>query len=112
MRQRTRSCMAIDMSDTMTFRDFAAALGDNQPERASAVLETLIGLDADRAATATAYFQAQMAADPMFIMKAMGMRQVVADRDEAQLVALLESCFGLASDEAGVAAKALLSRYP
>ena len=98
------------MSD-ITFRDFAGAIMQGDPQAASKVLQTLLGVDGDQAAAATAFFQEKMATGPEFMMKAMGMRTVVENKDEPGLVTLLGECFGLDGDTAKSAAGAVLSRY-
>jgi hypothetical protein len=98
------------MADQVTFRDFAGALMQGDEEGAGRVLATLLALEPPAASAATAHFKAQMAADPGFMMKAMGMRSAVEARDAAQLEGLLRDCFGLGPAEAASAAGALLAR--
>lgn len=96
----------------LTFRDFAGAVMQNDMAAAARVLETLLGIDADRAAAAAAHFQQQMSSDPSFMMKAMGMRTVVEAKDQAGLTQLLTDCFALDGELAQQAATTVLSRYP
>ena len=98
------------MSD-LTFRDFAGAIMEKNDARAAEVLQSLLGVDADAGSSAAAFFKTQMAADPSFMMKAMGMRTVVQEKDESGLVELIHGCFGLDTASAQTAAKAVLSRY-
>ncbi len=97
---------------TPTFRDFAMASMDGDGSAASALLETLLGLDAATARASTTHFRTQMANDQGFMMKAMSMRNVVDARDDAGLTALLGECFGLSADVAGRAAAVVLARHP
>ncbi len=97
------------MADQVTFRDFAGALMQGDEERARGLLATLLALEPAAASAATAHFRQQMAADPAFVAKAMGMRSAVDARDEGQLGALLRDCFGLGPAEATAAARAVLA---
>jgi hypothetical protein len=99
------------MSEEVTFRDFAGALMGGDKTKAATVLEALLGVDGATAASATAHFGEQMAAGPAFLQKAMGMRQVVENRDEAALATLLVECFGLSMEAATSAAATVLARY-
>jgi hypothetical protein len=99
------------MSDVPTFRDFAGAVMQNDMPAAARVLENLLGIDSAHAQSAAAHFQAQMQSDPQFMMKAMGMRAVVEQKDEAGLVALLGECFALDAALREAAAKTVLARY-
>src|SRR5262245_38588129 len=99
------------MSEQVTFRDFAGALMAGDTGGAASVLETLLAVDRPTAERATAYFGEQMTADPTFLQKAMGMRQVVEARDEAGLATLLVECFGLARETADSAAATVMARY-
>jgi hypothetical protein len=99
------------MAEQVTFRDFAMVSMDGDGSAASALLETLLGVDADTARAATTHFREQMASGPAFMMKAMGMRNVVEARDRPGLVALLEECFALQSEVATGAAEVVLARY-
>ncbi|HEU4408265.1 MAG TPA: hypothetical protein VFS43_23585 [Polyangiaceae bacterium] len=98
------------MADQVTFRDFAGALMQGDNEAARGVLATLLALEPPAAAAATEHFRTQMAADPGFMMKAMGMRSAVEARDGAQLEGLLRDCFGLGPAEAAASARAVLAR--
>ncbi|MCX5746316.1 MAG: hypothetical protein NT062_27885 [Proteobacteria bacterium] len=84
----------------VTFRDFAGALigGNDQGADAAAarVLEQLLALDPTAAAAATTHFRTQMAANPAFMGKAMGLRTAVTSGSEADIGALLVDCFALA----------------
>ena len=77
-----------------TFQDFAASAMSGKRDEAAAVLEVLVGLDADGAKAATDHFLAQMT-EPAFLMKAMGLRHAVAGGDATQILSLLKDCFGL-----------------
>lgn len=96
----------------ITFRDFAGALMGNDHALAAEHLQALLGVDEDTAAAGTAHFVAQMKASPEFMMKAMGMRNVVTSGDRAGLVALLGECFALSDAVADQAADNVLGRYP
>ena len=80
-----------------TFRDFAAAVMRGDAPAGAEVLIALLALDGAEAAAATAHFQAAMAAGgPAFMGQAMGLRTAVASGSDAEIGALLASCFGLA----------------
>lgn len=96
----------------ITFRDFAGALMGNDHALAAQHLQTLLGVDAATATAGTAHFAAQMKASPEFMMKAMGMRNVVTSGDRAGLVTLLGECFALSDVVAAEAADNVLGRYP
>jgi hypothetical protein len=97
----------------VTFRDFAGAVMHNDMAGAGRVLEQLLQLDPARAQEAANYFQAQMAqAGPGFMMKAMGLRAAVTEGNDDNIRGLLAECFGLASDQAGIAAASLRAIYP
>ena len=99
------------MTEPLTFRDFAAAVMSNDVTKAASVLETLLGLDAERATTAAQHFAQRMQAGPEFMMKAMGMRQVVEARDEAKLKELLTDLFGLDGAVCESASATIAARY-
>jgi hypothetical protein len=99
------------MTEPLTFRDFAAAIMSNDVTKASSVLETLLGLDAARATTAAQHFAERMQSGPEFLMKAMGMRQVVEARDEAKLKELLSDLFGLDGELRDRASATIAARY-
>lgn len=94
-----------------TFRDFAGAIMGGDAGKAASVLEVLLGVDASAAAAATAHFQNEMAGNPQFMMRAMGLRTAVTSGSEADVVALLGDCFGLSAEAASTAAAALRARY-
>lgn len=84
------------MSD-VTFRDFAGAIMKGDVDGAGAVLQQLLGLDADGGRAAARHFQAQMTASgPAFMGKAMGLRTAVTGGSPDEIGALLRDCFGLA----------------
>ena len=93
----------------VTFRDFAGAIMATEHERAAQVLSALLGLDAPTAATATSAFVAKMAADPQFVIKAMGLRAVVEQKDHDGATGLLRECFDLAAEQAAASATVLLA---
>jgi hypothetical protein len=99
------------MNEPLTFRDFAAAIMSNDVTKASSVLETLLGLDAAQATTAAQHFAERMQSGPEFLMKAMGMRQVVEARDEPKLKELLSDLFGLEGELRDRASSAIATRY-
>jgi hypothetical protein len=96
---------------TPTFRDFAMASMDGDGSAAVGLLESLLGVDEATARAGTAHFRAQMGSDPAFMMKAMGMRNVVDARDEGALARLIAECFGLRADVAASSAAVVLARY-
>lgn len=97
----------------LTFRDFAAAVMQNDRARAAEILQELLGLDAARAAAAANHFAQQMAAQGQsFMMKSMGLRTALASGTDDELGALLHECFGLGSDATPAAVEALRRRYP
>jgi hypothetical protein len=102
--------MLAAMSE-ITFRDFAGALMGNDHDQAAKHLQTLLGVDETTAAAATEHFVTQMQASPDFMMKAMGMRNVVTSGDRDGLVSLLGECFALEGDVRESAADAVLKRY-
>lgn len=80
----------------VTFRDFAGAIMKGDVEAAGAVLQQLLGIDADAARAAAQHFAAQAASEgPAFMGKAMGLRAAVSSGSEAEIGALLHDCFGL-----------------
>jgi hypothetical protein len=96
----------------LTFRDFAGAIMEGNLERGGEVLQTLLSVDASTALGAAEFFQRQMqSGGPDFMMKAMGMRTVVTEGTEEQLIGLLGDCFNLHDELAGASAKAVLARY-
>lgn len=95
----------------VTFRDFAGALMAQDDDAAGQVLQTLLGVDEEAAASGTTFFKEQMQKSPDFMMKAMGMRQAVEGRDLGQLETLLVECFGYAPSAAAASAKTLLAHY-
>jgi hypothetical protein len=99
------------MTEPLTFRDFAAAVMSNDVPKAASVLETLLGLDAPRASAAAEHFATRMQAGPEFMMKAMGMRQVVEARDEGKLKELLGDLFGLDGELRDSASATIAARY-
>jgi hypothetical protein len=100
------------MNEPLTFRDFAAAIMSNDVAKASSVLEVLLGLEPERARLAAQHFAERMqSGGPEFMMKAMGMRQVVEARDESQLKALLGDLFGLEGDLRDQATATIAARY-
>lgn len=99
------------MNEPLTFRDFAAAIMSNDVTKAASVLETLLGVDAARATAAAEHFAQRMQAGPEFMMKAMGMRQVVETRDEAKLKELLTDLFGLEGELRDRASATIAGRY-
>jgi hypothetical protein len=99
------------MTEPLTFRDFAAAIMSNDVTKASSVLETLLGLDAAQASTAAQHFAERMQSGPEFLMKAMGMRQVVEARDEPKLKELLSDLFGLEGELRDRASSTIAARY-
>jgi hypothetical protein len=100
------------MTTQLTFRDFAMATADEDPARAEGLLAELLGVDAATASAGTEHFKTQMADDPAFMMKAMGMRTIVEARDEPGLVSRLGECFALSPEAAARAAAVVWSRYP
>jgi len=96
----------------VTFRDFAAAVMQNDMAAAARVLETLLALDPARAAAAAAHFHDQMTGQgPAFMSKAMGLRTAVTSGRDEEMRPLLADCFGLAGDDLAAAMAALRQRY-
>lgn len=97
----------------ITFRDFAAAIMQNDRARAAEVLQELLRLDAEPAAAAANHFAQQMAAQGQgFMMKSMGLRTALTSGTDDEIGALLRDCFGLDSDATAAAVEALRQRYP
>lgn len=96
---------------TPTFRDFAMASMEGDGSAAVGLLQTLLGVDEATARAGTRHFRKQMADDPTFMMKAMGMRNVVDARDESGLARLIADCFGLRADAAASSAAVVLARH-
>ena len=95
----------------LTFRDFAGAIMQGDPARASSVLAELLGLTPEQAAVSTAHFAARMK-DPAFMPKAMGLRTAVTSGSDDDITALLSDCFALDGDARDSALVALRARYP
>lgn len=96
----------------VTFRDFAAAVMQNDLAAAAGVLETLLALDRAKAEAAAAHFHAQMTGQgPSFMAKAMGLRTAVTSGRDDEMRPLLTDCFGLADDDLAAALAALRKRY-
>lgn len=96
----------------VTFRDFAGAIMGGDTARAAEVLEALLGLDNAAATAAAKHFQVSMAADPSFMMKAMGLRTAVTGGTDAEIAALLGDCFGLTGTAVTSAVATLRKTYP
>ncbi|AKV02658.1 hypothetical protein AKJ09_09321 [Labilithrix luteola] len=96
----------------LTFRDFAGAIMGNDLTRAGEVLEELVGLDKAAGVAAATHFQQNMASDPAFFTKAMGLRQAVTSGTDEEIASLLGDCFGLAGAAIPAAVVALRKRYP
>jgi hypothetical protein len=107
------TCYAAAVSEQtgLSFRDFAAAIGDGDTTKASATLVALLAVEADAAATATAFFQRQMADSPNFLMKAMSMRYAVADGTPEQVEALMTEIFDLKGGAAKAAAASVIAQF-
>jgi hypothetical protein len=99
------------MSDEPSFRDFAGAVLSNDMAKASATLSALLDLDSSAARAATEHFQLQMSTGPAFMMKAMGMREVVQSGDQNKLRTLLSELFGLSKEVQETAIVAIRTRY-
>jgi hypothetical protein len=96
----------------VTFRDFAGAIMGGDTARAAEVLEVLLGLDGAAATAAAKHFQGAMAADPNFMMKAMGLRTAVTGGTDDDIAALLGDCFGLTGGAVTSAVATLRKTYP
>lgn len=94
------------------FRDFAGAIMGNDIPRAAEVLSSLLGLDAESAASAATHFQRAMGADPSFMGKAMGLRTAVTSGSDEDIGVLLGECFGVSSAAMPVAIATLRKIYP
>ena len=95
----------------LTFRDFAGAVMTGDDARAATVLQELLGLAPDAAASATSHFRAQMA-NPAFMPKAMSLRTAVQSGSDAEISQLLADCFGVSGDASTAAVAVLRVRYP
>ncbi|HTM19481.1 MAG TPA: hypothetical protein VL172_03205 [Kofleriaceae bacterium] len=96
----------------VTFRDFAAAVADNDLASATRILKSLLGLDEPRAAAAAGHFRKQMSSQGQaFMMKAMGLRTALTSGKTDEVDALLHECFGLSGTDRDTAAAALRQRY-
>jgi hypothetical protein len=97
----------------LTFRDFAAAIMQNNRARAAEILQELLGVDAAHGEAAANHFAQQMAAQGQgFMMKSMGLRTALTSGTDAEIGALLHECFGLDSATTATAVAALRRRYP
>ena len=97
----------------ITFRDFAAAIMQNDRPRAAEILQELLRLDPEHATGAASHFAQQMAAQGQgFMMKSMGLRTALTSGSDDQIGALLHECFGLDHDATAAAVQALRQRYP
>lgn len=94
----------------LTFRDFAAAVMQNNLDGAATVLETLLELPRDQARSATEFFRTRMT-DPAFMPKAMSLRTAVTSGTDDQISDLLGDCFGLDPAARTEAVAALRRRY-
>ncbi len=83
----------------------------NQLPAAHGMLEELLGLPAEQAATATAFFKQQVA-DPAFMPKAMGLRTAVESGTDDQIGQILVECFGLDAAQREPAVAAVRKTYP
>ena len=110
---RNDTCYGRGVSEPTgpSFRDFAGAIGDGDTDKAHATLVALLGVDADTAAAATAFFQQQMAASPDFLMKAMSMRYAVNDGTPEQVETLMTEVFDLTGDAAKNAAASVIDKF-
>jgi len=95
----------------LTFRDFAGAVMQGDAARAATVLQELLALSPDAAASATAHFRGRMS-DPAFMPKAMGLRTAVQSGSDEDISTLLGECFALDGDARAAAVAALRTRYP
>ena len=94
----------------VTFRDFAAAVMQNNLDGAASVLETILELPPDQARSATEFFRTRMV-DPAFMTKAMSLRTAVTSGTDDQISALLGDCFNLDIAARTDAVAALRRRY-
>ncbi len=95
----------------VSFRDFAGALMSNDDAKAANVLCTLLGVDLAAGQAGTIYFKTEMQKDQAFMMKAMGMRTVVENKDEGGAATLIGECFGFDETASAKAAKTLMAHY-
>ncbi len=101
------------MSDEVTFRDFAAAIMQNDVDGAAKTLQPLLSLDASAAESAAKHFQTQMAEQGQgFMMKAMGLRTAVTEGSDTEVAQLLGDLFGMTDDSANAGVTALRAKYP
>lgn len=99
------------MSTEVTFRDFAGAVMSGNRPRAAEVLQTLLGVEASVAESATDTFAGRMK-DPAFVPKAMSLRTAVTSGTDDEIRALVADCFGLADQPLDTAVTSLRARYP
>jgi hypothetical protein len=95
----------------VSFRGYAMSVMQNQIPAAVIQLETLLGLSADHAATATRFFQHEVS-DPSFLSKAMGLRTAVESGADAEIGDILVDCFGLDAAQRATAIAAVRVHYP
>ncbi len=101
------------MSEEVTFRDFAAAIMQNDVDGAAKTLQPLLSLDAAAAEGAAKHFQTQMAEQGQgFMMKAMGLRSAVTEGSNEDVAQLLSNLFGMTGDSASAGVTALRAKYP
>ncbi len=94
-----------------TFRDYAMAVMQGQVPQAIEHLQILLGLTAEPATTATAFFQGQ-AKLSAFLPKAMGLRAAVESGSDEDIWKILVDCFGLTPEQRGGVIGAVRVRYP
>lgn len=95
----------------VTFRDYAMTVMQNQIPTAVTQLQTLLGLDASAAETATTFFQGQVK-DPAFMPKAMALRTAVESGTDDDIGRILVDCFGLDDAQRATAVATVRTNYP
>lgn len=95
----------------VTFREFAGALMQGNRAGATSMLEQLLGLPPDEAAKATDFF-GDRTKDPVFLTKAMGLRNAVQSGTDEDIGNVLAECFGLDEAQRTRAVATVRNRYP
>ena len=95
----------------VTFREFAGALMQGNRAGAASMLEQLLGLPPAEAVKATDFF-GERTKDPVFLTKAMGLRNAVQTGTDDDIANVLAECFGLDEQQRQHAVATVRNRYP
>jgi hypothetical protein len=95
----------------VTFREFAGALMQGNRAGAASMLEQLLGLPPEEAVKATDFF-GERTKDPVFLTKAMGLRNAVQTGTDEDIANVLAECFGLDQAQRAHAVAVVRNRYP